>query len=126
MIVGDADGVVVISRHLAPEVADAAFQQERYDLFALEEIRAGKSLFGSYPPDEDARRRYLEWLKQQQLLRALVSNRRYCCRVIADSGGVPERVRPGRSRQRRHWPIKFVTNQQLCKGTIDRTNSFLH
>lgn len=66
VIVGDADGVVVIPRHLAAQVADAAFEQERYDLFALEEIRAGKSLFGNYPPDEDARRRYAQWLKKQQ------------------------------------------------------------
>jgi regulator of RNase E activity RraA len=66
VIVGDADGVVVIPRHLAAEVAEAAFEQERNDSFALEEIRAGKSLFGTYPPDEDARRRYQEWLKNQQ------------------------------------------------------------
>ncbi len=31
VIVGDADGVVVIPRQLAEEIADAAFEQERCD-----------------------------------------------------------------------------------------------
>ena len=65
VIVGDADGVVVVPRHLANEVADAAVDQERYDRFAMEEIRQGKSLFGTYPPDEAARARFAEWLKRR-------------------------------------------------------------
>ncbi|MGH8679125.1 MAG: ribonuclease activity regulator RraA, partial [Burkholderiales bacterium] len=66
VIVGDADGVVVVPQNLAGEIADAAAEQERYDRFAMEEIRAGKSLFGTYPPEEAARARYAEWLKTRR------------------------------------------------------------
>jgi regulator of RNase E activity RraA len=65
IVVGDADGVVVIPRHLAQEVASAALEQERYDGFALEQIRAGNPVFGTYPPDEATRARYAEWLKKK-------------------------------------------------------------
>jgi regulator of RNase E activity RraA len=65
IIVGDADGVVVVPRHLAAEIADAALEQERYDRFALEEIQAGRSLFGTYPPSDESRQRYATWLKNK-------------------------------------------------------------
>ncbi len=65
IVVGDGDGVTVVPRHLAEEVAQAAFEQERHDRFALEQIRAGSAVFGTYPPDEATRARYEEWLKKQ-------------------------------------------------------------
>ena len=66
VIVGDADGVVVVPQNLAGEIAGAAAEQERYDRFAMEEIRAGRSLFETYPPEEAARARYAEWLKTRR------------------------------------------------------------
>jgi regulator of RNase E activity RraA len=65
LVVGDADGVTVVPRHLAEELAREALEQERYDRFALEQIRAGKPVFGTYPPDEATRARYEQWLKRQ-------------------------------------------------------------
>jgi regulator of RNase E activity RraA len=58
VVVGDSDGVVVIPRHLAEEVAVAAAEQDRLEAFLLEEVRSGKPLFGTYPPDEATMRRY--------------------------------------------------------------------
>jgi regulator of RNase E activity RraA len=58
VLVGDADGVVVIPRHLADEVAQDAAEQERFEAWVLAEVRAGKPIFGLYPPDDDTRRRY--------------------------------------------------------------------
>jgi regulator of RNase E activity RraA len=58
VLVGDADGVVVIPRHLADEVARDAVEQERFEAWVLDEVRAGRSTFGLYPPDEETRRRY--------------------------------------------------------------------
>ena len=58
VLVGDAEGVVVIPRHLVDEVAEAAAEQERLEAWILEEVRAGAGIFGLYPPDDDARRRY--------------------------------------------------------------------
>jgi regulator of RNase E activity RraA len=52
VVVGDADGVVVIPRAIAEEVALAAVEQERREDFILEKIRAGASIIGVYPPDE--------------------------------------------------------------------------
>ena len=58
IMVGDAEGVVVIPRHLADEVAADAQEQERFEAFVLDEIRAGKSIFGIYPPDDLTKQRY--------------------------------------------------------------------
>jgi len=52
LIVGDAEGVVVIPAHLAAEVAHAALAQERYEAWALAKIQAGASIVGTYPPDD--------------------------------------------------------------------------
>jgi regulator of RNase E activity RraA len=65
VVVGDGEGVVVIPRHLADEVAADAAEQERLEAFILEEIRGGKALRGVYPPDADTRARYQTWRKGQ-------------------------------------------------------------
>jgi len=51
-MVGGAEGVVVIPRHLVDEIGVAAHGQEQFEAFVLEEVMAGKSIFGVYPPDE--------------------------------------------------------------------------
>ncbi|HEX5166099.1 MAG TPA: hypothetical protein VFV93_11935 [Thermomicrobiales bacterium] len=58
VVVGDADGVVVIPRAIADEVALAAAEQERREDFILEKIRAGASIIGTYPPDEQTLAEY--------------------------------------------------------------------
>lgn len=58
IMVGDAEGVVCVPRHLAQEVAEAAHEQERLEAFLQQEIAAGKPLRGTYPPDEATRERY--------------------------------------------------------------------
>jgi regulator of RNase E activity RraA len=58
IMVGDLDGVVVIPRHLAEEVAHDAAEQEQLEAWILEEVRGGRGIFGLYPPDADTRARY--------------------------------------------------------------------
>lgn len=58
IIVGDHEGVVVLPRYLADEVATDAEAQEKFEAFVLEEVQAGKSIFGIYPPDDETKRRY--------------------------------------------------------------------
>jgi regulator of RNase E activity RraA len=58
VLVGDTDGVVVIPRHLADEVARDALEQERFEAWVLDEVRSGRPTFGLYPPDDETRRRY--------------------------------------------------------------------
>src|SRR3954449_12941796 len=58
IMVGDEEGVVCIPRHLAEEIARAAMAQDELEAWIQNEIRDGKPLRGTYPPDEETRRRY--------------------------------------------------------------------
>jgi regulator of RNase E activity RraA len=51
ILAGDAEGVVVIPRGLAAEIAEPAAEQEELERFLLERVRAGAALPGTYPPD---------------------------------------------------------------------------
>ena len=55
VVVGDADGVAIIPRHLAEEVAHGALEQEEMEAFVLEKIQGGTSIIGVYPPDDETR-----------------------------------------------------------------------
>ena len=61
VLVGDAEGVVVIPRHLADEVARDGAEQEQLESWILREVKSGKGIFGLYPPDDEARARYQSW-----------------------------------------------------------------
>jgi regulator of RNase E activity RraA len=63
MIVGDAEGVVVIPQHLADEVAADAVEQEKLEGFILERIQSGSSLPGTYPPNAETKAAYQAWRK---------------------------------------------------------------
>lgn len=65
VIVGDEEGVAVIPRHLADEVAADAEQQEQMEAFVLERIKGGAALPGTYPPNADTRAAYEAWLKSR-------------------------------------------------------------
>ncbi len=61
IIVGDAEGVVVIPRHLAEEVAAKAAAMEDREAFILHKIQQGHSIIGVYPPDENTLAEYEAW-----------------------------------------------------------------
>jgi regulator of RNase E activity RraA len=65
VLVGDREGVVVIPRHLAKEVALDAAEQERLEQFVIEEVRNGAPVIGTYPPKAAALARYQEWSKRR-------------------------------------------------------------
>jgi regulator of RNase E activity RraA len=65
VVVGDGEGVIVIPRHLAAEVARDAAEQERLEEFVIEEVRNGAPVIGTYPPKEAALARYQEWAKRR-------------------------------------------------------------
>ena len=58
VVVGDADGVVIIPAAVAEDVALAALDQERREEFVLEKIRAGASIIGVYPPNAETLAEY--------------------------------------------------------------------
>lgn len=61
VVAGDADGVVVVPRALAPEIARDGAEQERLEAFLLRRIEAGRPIFGTYPPNEETLRDYEAW-----------------------------------------------------------------
>lgn len=63
VLVGDAEGVIVIPRHLADMVAEQAAAQEHKEAFILEKVRAGAALLGTYPPDERTQAEYEAYCK---------------------------------------------------------------
>jgi regulator of RNase E activity RraA len=58
LVVGDADGVVVVPRHLALEVARDAIEQDRLEAYIRRRVEAGASTFDVYPPNEATRAAY--------------------------------------------------------------------
>lgn len=64
VIVGDADGVLVIPPKLVTEVVDAAIEQEREERFITEMVTAGESVDGLYPMNATWKARYQTWLEK--------------------------------------------------------------
>lgn len=56
VVVGDADGVVVIPAHLADEVAEEAVGMTAFEDFVTEEVLKGRSIIGLYPATQDQTR----------------------------------------------------------------------
>ena len=53
VVVGDAEGVVVIPAHLADEVAAEAVDMTAFEDFVTEKVLEGRSILGLYPPTEE-------------------------------------------------------------------------
>lgn len=64
VLVGDAEGVVVIPAQKAEEVATMAAEQEHLEEFILGRIRGGAALLGTYPPDDETRAAYQGYCKK--------------------------------------------------------------
>jgi regulator of RNase E activity RraA len=52
VLVGDRDGVVVVPRAWAAEIAGPALEQERTEAYLHTRLQAGEPLWGVYPPSE--------------------------------------------------------------------------
>lgn len=61
VIVGDRDGVVVIPRMLADEIAHDAAEQEEMEEFLLTRIAGGAPLAGTYPPSAETLAEFAAW-----------------------------------------------------------------
>lgn len=61
LIVGDGDGVVVVPRSIASEVARDAVEQEREERFILDRVAAGDAVQGLYPLTKKWRPAYEAW-----------------------------------------------------------------
>ncbi|SAL82291.1 transferase [Caballeronia choica] len=61
IVVGDVDGVVIVPRHLAEEVARDAAEQELMEEFIIGRVEGGSILRGTYPPNEETLAAFAEW-----------------------------------------------------------------
>ena len=56
VIVGDAEGVVVVPAGIVDEVADEAVEMTAFEDFVAEKVSEGRSILGLYPPTEQTSR----------------------------------------------------------------------
>ena len=64
VIVGDAEGVVVVPTHLAEEVAEEAVEMTAFEDFVAAEVLRGRSILGLYPATEEKTRAdFAAWRK---------------------------------------------------------------
>lgn len=62
VVVGDAEGVIVIPAHMADEVAAEATEMTAFEDFVQEKVLEGRSILGLYPPtDEQSRTNFAAW-----------------------------------------------------------------
>jgi regulator of RNase E activity RraA len=62
VVVGDAEGVVVIPAHLAIEIAEEAVEMTAFEDFVTEEVLKGRAILGLYPAtDDQANRDFAAW-----------------------------------------------------------------
>jgi regulator of RNase E activity RraA len=62
VVVGDAEGVVVIPAHLADEIAAEAVEMTAFEDFVAEEVMKGRSILGLYPAtDPQTERDFVAW-----------------------------------------------------------------
>ena len=61
IVVGDAEGVIVIPAAMAEDVARAALEQEEREEWALERVQAGESIRGVFPLSAERRGDFEAW-----------------------------------------------------------------
>lgn len=65
ILVGDRDGIIVVPRALAAEIAEPSLEQENLEQWLHSKVSNGAELWGTYPPSEETRQEYQDWKKTQ-------------------------------------------------------------
>ena len=61
IVVGDAEGVVVIPASIANEVAEEAARQTEFEDWVESRVKEGRSIFGLYPPNAETKAEFDAW-----------------------------------------------------------------
>jgi regulator of RNase E activity RraA len=62
VVVGDADGVIVVPKEIAGEIADEAIRMTVYEDFVIAMVCEGRSIIGLYPmTDQRNEALFLQW-----------------------------------------------------------------
>lgn len=64
VVVGDAEGVVVIPAGIANEVAEEAAQQTLFEDWVEDQVKKGRGIFGLYPPSAEVKAEFEAYRKQ--------------------------------------------------------------
>jgi regulator of RNase E activity RraA len=62
IVVGDGDGITIVPRHLAGEMADACEKRDAFEAYLVQRIASGEGLYGVYPPTDAIRADYAKWV----------------------------------------------------------------
>jgi regulator of RNase E activity RraA len=65
VLVGDAEGVVVIPAKMADEVAKEAAAQTEFEDWVEAKVKEGRSIFGLYPPNAETKAEFEMWKKKK-------------------------------------------------------------
>ncbi|RAI00094.1 ribonuclease activity regulator RraA [Acuticoccus sediminis] len=65
VLMGDANGVVVIPADMAETIADLAVERELLEEFVLARVKDGAPLIGTYPPNEETLAAFEAWRKAE-------------------------------------------------------------
>lgn len=65
IMVGDAEGVICLPQHLAEELADEAFEMNKYEDWVGLQVQTGRRLPGMYPATEESRAEFETWRAAQ-------------------------------------------------------------
>ena len=65
IVVGDAEGVVVIPAKIASEVAEEGAAQTIFEDWVEARVKEGRSIFGLYPPNPETKAEFEAWKKKQ-------------------------------------------------------------
>lgn len=67
IILGDDDGVMVIPKEIAEEVAEEGVRMELYEEFVTEKVKEGQSIIGLYPPtNEEVLEAFEKWKEDRK------------------------------------------------------------
>ena len=61
VLVGDAEGVVVIPARIADEIATEAESQTQFEDWVEDKVKEGRSIFGLYPPNAETKAEFESW-----------------------------------------------------------------
>ena len=65
VVVGDAEGVVVIPAKLADEAAQEAASQTLFEDWVEAKVKEGRTIFGLYPPSAETKAEFEAWKKKR-------------------------------------------------------------
>ena len=66
VLVGDAEGVVVIPAKMADEVAREGASQTEFEDWVEARVKEGRSIFGLYPPNAETKAEFEQWRKNKK------------------------------------------------------------